>query len=58
MSFINVHVLHSYCLTVHTVLILENIIMVSNFSMCFGGVTSHNRCGSELVIVRLGRYHW
>ena len=33
MSFISAHVLHSYCLTLHTILVLENIIMVSNFSM-------------------------
>jgi len=37
MSFISARVLHLYYLTVHTMLVLENIIMVSNFNTWFGG---------------------
>ena len=37
MSFISARVLHLYYLTVHTILVLENIIMVSNFNTWFGG---------------------
>jgi len=39
MSFISAHVLHLYYLTVHTILVLENIIMVSTLTCALGGVT-------------------